>query len=232
MKVIFFAISLISLTGFASEGKLAEVYTNSAQTFFCGCAFDIGKMQLNDPKCVSNNFITSPIPESVQWTYLIPESKFTEDLQCWHEPESYQECAQGNKGSLSAHLCCRKVSPEYRERNQNIHNLVPILSKFIQYKDQYRLGQIYDQQKNVSSCTIRWDEKDKRLEPPDPIKGDIARIYFYFESLGYIHLSHRTRPLMEIWDMKDPVSESECQLQAQKASQSGLKNPYVANRCR
>lgn len=225
-----------SSLAFATSGDstLSQIYQevgkgNSA-SFYCDCVFDLQKMQLKDKNCGQKIGQSAVFFPAVTWERVVSKSEFTDDLQCWHEPQSLQGCRNENK-VLSSQQCCEEVSEEYRARAANIHNQIPVIQNIAEKLQGLGFGQVYREPIEFGACQLKIDSQLVRKEPPDQIKGDIARIYFYFESLGYVRLSRRSRPLMEIWDMKDPVSNFECALHSKKAAISGLKNPYVANRC-
>jgi len=233
MKLLFLCGLIICTSIAANEQDLAKIYADFPQTFFCSCQFEAEKMQLLENNCLGQELLSSPFAEKVRWASLIPAHEFSNDLQCWHEPESFSECRNNDGGNfLSPQSCCRKVSEEYRIRESNLHNLIPVMAKIDKQRQNLSFSQVYNTESPYSACNLKLDPRARKIEPKDNLKGDIARIFFYFESLGYIRLSHRARPLMEIWDMKDPVNDSECMLHDKKAALSGLKNPYVANRCR
>lgn len=63
------------------------------------------------------------------------------------------------------------------------------------------------------------------------MKGDVARVNFYFESKGYIKISKTQRRLFLAWDKLDPVSEYECDIHKRKARIQGEDNPFMADKC-
>jgi len=64
------------------------------------------------------------------------------------------------------------------------------------------------------------------------LNGDIARIYFFCEAQYNYQLTRKQRRSFEIWDIKDPVNQVECDREVRLKNQAKETNSYIINRCR
>ena len=127
--------------------------------------------------------------------------------------------------------CCNKVDPEFRKLSGNLHNLAPSIGEVNGNRSNYRFSQLTMDASQYGQCQAKTDFKVRKFEPRDEVKGDVARVNFYFESKGYIKISKSQRRLFQVWDKQDPVSEYECLIHERKARIQGEKNQYVADKC-
>ena len=74
---------------------------------------------------------------------------------------------------------------------------------------------------------------DRKAEPPENIRGDIARIYFYMDESypGRGIVSGKNRKLFEAWDKQDPVDSWECERESKINKIQGNENPFVRSKC-
>ena len=74
---------------------------------------------------------------------------------------------------------------------------------------------------------------DRKAEPPENIRGDIARIYFYMDDAypGRGIISGKNRKLFEAWDKQDPVDAWECEREKRIKGVQGNVNRFVKNSC-
>ena len=70
-------------------------------------------------------------------------------------------------------------------------------------------------------------------EPPENVRGDIARTYFYMHSVYPKHgiVGKSKRKLLEIWDKQDPVDAWECERARKIREYQGNTNHIVESRC-
>lgn len=74
--------------------------------------------------------------------------------------------------------------------------------------------------------------KDRKAEPPENARGQIARGYLYIESQGPRYkMSKQTRQLMQAWDKMYSVSDWEC-IRAERIEKvQGNVNGVYEGRC-
>ena len=72
---------------------------------------------------------------------------------------------------------------------------------------------------------------DRKAEPPENIRGDIARIYFYMDESYPGIISGKNRKLFETWDKQDPVDSWECEREKRIQEVQGNGNRFVGEVC-
>lgn len=167
----------------------------------------------------------------IEWEHIVPSEHSGRGRSCWRERDKYPECKKSNGKLMYGRKCCKKVDPEFRKLSGNLHNLAPIIGEINADRSNYRFSQLPFKAYQYGSCQSKTDFKGRKFEPRDEVKGDVARVNFYFEEKGYIKISKSQRKLFEVWDKKDPVDDYECTVHERKSKIQGEENPFVADKC-
>jgi len=90
---------------------------------------------------------------------------------------------------------------------------------------------ISGEERRFGSCEM--EISDRKAEPPENIRDDIARIYFYMDESypGRGIISSKNRKLFEAWDKQDPVDVWECERELRISKMQGNQNYFVRNEC-
>lgn len=120
---------------------------------------------------------------------------------------------------------CMRSDDQYVEIISDLHNIVPSDSYFEFKRKSAKFGAL-DESIDANECGIR--KKLHIIEPPDELKGDIARILFYmkanYELPLEVHMS-----LLKQWHESDPPSQEEIARNALVAQYQGRENEFVTN---
>ena len=75
--------------------------------------------------------------------------------------------------------------------------------------------------------------KNKKVEPKESIRGEIARTYLYMYSVypGRGIISKKNRELFDAWNKSDPVDEWECERAKRIEIMQGNRNHVVMRDC-
>lgn len=68
---------------------------------------------------------------------------------------------------------------------------------------------IEGEKRSYGDCDIEIDFKVRIVEPRKEIRGDIARICFYYNKRYGLPISNKQRKLFDVWNRGDPVDEWE-----------------------
>jgi len=118
---------------------------------------------------------------------------------------------------------CLRENAEYREILSDLHNIVPANSYF-EFKRRTAVFGTLDKTIKANKCGVR--KKVHIIDPPDDIKGDIARVILYMHKTYDLPIQG-SFPDLERWNSMDPPSQEEiARDQAIKALQ-GSGNPFV-----
>jgi deoxyribonuclease-1 len=146
-------------------------------------------------------------------SYIYPQSAIREYLQCGTTRQ------------------CMRDNDRYRNIMSDLHNIVTA-NAYFEFKRNNTIFGILDTSVDADKCGTR--KKLHVIEPPEHLKGDIARIIFYMhDRYGLPIIGNRSD--LERWNQADPVSENELKRDAavkqiQGASKfSIIKTTEVAN---
>ncbi|MBA4502321.1 endonuclease [Marinobacterium marinum] len=213
-------------SSFSSAKKILarDVYqAEDRVTFYCGCSFDEQPVPAKP-----NRTRLTPAAAScglqprknanragrIEWEHVVPAWEFGHQLQCWQEG--------GRKG-------CRK-DPEFRRMEADLYNLVPAVGELNGDRSNFRFGMIAGEPRAYGACDFEVDFKQRVAEPPEQVRGDIARTYFYMEDRYGLRISRKQRQLFEAWAKTDPVDLPELQRARRIEVIQGYANPFVESK--
>lgn len=245
MKKLVIVISILFafITNYSSSAPqsfnkakklLPKIYRGMEETIYCGCSYSYkGKKLIPDLKpCGYVVRKEEKRANRIEWEHIVPAEHIGRGRACWKKREQFPECRKSNGKLRSGRKCCNKVDPEFRKATGNLHNLAPSIGEVNGNRSNYRFAQLTMDATQYGQCQSKTYFKGRKFEPRDEVKGDVARVNFYFESKGYIKLSKSQRRLFQVWDKQDPVSEYECLIHERKAKIQGEENQYVAEKCK
>lgn len=187
---------------------LLTLYANHKTTFYCSCTFDDNKM-INAEACGYSARKNSARGSRLEWEHVVPASRFGRDRICWKEPASFSQCLTKNGKVLSGRKCCRKVDPTFKEMEADMLNLVPAVGELNADRSNYVYGEIKGEARKYGQCDFEVNTKLKIAEPELKLRGDISRIYYYFQEKYGLLLTDEEKILFSQWDKDDPVDEWE-----------------------
>ena len=116
----------------------------------------------------------------------------------------------------------------------DLYNLFPADGALNAYRSNYQIAEIPWEERNFWECDF--EIKDRKVEPPQDKKGDIARIYMYMQLVyGKKHwlkiISNKNEKLIKIWNEIDPISKEECEVYLAKKKYQKNINPILEWPC-
>ncbi|MEK7856718.1 MAG: endonuclease, partial [Acidobacteriota bacterium] len=88
-------------------------------------------------------------------------------------------------------------------------------------------GEVAGEARQYGACNFEIGGKPKVTEPPDNVKGDAARIWFYMSDTYGIKITDSQRKMFEDWSKSDPPDAWERLRNRRIDAAQGNKNPYV-----
>lgn len=235
--VLLISSNLHAMSFSTAKKKLETIYNNKTSTFYCGCELEWdmneGKLQPNFSSCgyTPRNQLTSKGKINIralriEWEHKIPAEEFGQQLGCW---KSYKD----DKGkTVSARNACRKNSEKFKAMEGDLHNLEPAIGEINGDRSNFRYNMIEGEERVYGRCDAEVDFSTRVFEPAENIRGDIARVYFYFESEYGLKISRKQKQLFNAWDKIDPVDAQECKIHREKSAIMGVSNPFVEDACK
>ena len=210
--------ALAAPTNFDQAKRLAQrIHAPEAKSFYCDC--DIhwqGKKGIPDlAGCGYQVRKNGQRANRIEWEHVMPAHHFGHQRQCWQDG--------GRKN-------CVKTDSVFRAMEADLYNLVPAIGEVNGDRSNYRFGVLPSTPAKHGACPVKVDFKQQVFEPAPPVRGDIARIYFYMADKYNLNLSRAQQQLFIAWHRQDPVTAQERQLNQRIQQHMGHDNPFVSGK--
>jgi deoxyribonuclease-1 len=165
----------------------------------------------------------------IEWEHIVPAHAFGHSFLSWRN--GHEKC-RGKKKNYKGRRCAQKVESQFNYMEADLYNLFPSVGAINQARSNFSMAEIAGVEGKIfGACPIKI--KDRKIEPPAQVKGDIARVYFYmnkaYPSRGII--SDKNEKLFTAWDKQDPVDQNECQRNLKIEQIQKNANEFVKNAC-
>lgn len=189
-----------------------KIYKDQLQKdFYCGCDYDRSKnIKINS--CGYKIRKTALRAKRVEWEHVVPASRYGHSDECWY-----------NGGRKN----CEKNSKNFNDFEGDLHNLRPVIGEVNGDRSDLPYGLAGEFPATYGNCHFKIDFKNDVAEPGDEIKGDVARISLYISEKHEILFTNSEIEMFKEWAKKDPVSESEKQINEKIKEIQGDSNPYI-----
>jgi len=204
-----------------------QIYPDHRITFYCGCPFNSEKQILSCDQYTPRK--PGKRSKRVEWEHVVPAHAFGQSFKEWRQ--GHPECVSKKGKSFKGRNCARKMSMEFRYMESDLYNLVPAIGEINGLRSNYSFAMIPGEFREFGECDM--EIQDRKAEPQEEIRGDIARTYKYMDSAypGRGIISKKNRKLFDAWDKMDPVDEWECERARRIQGVQGNVNWYLENRC-
>jgi deoxyribonuclease I len=219
MKYIFYLavfLSFVSLSHAAQTITFARAKTIANNRLFtgdlrvdyyCSCKYNDRKEILWDT-CGYKPRLNPTRGKRLEWEHVVPAFYYTRKLPCGRRAR------------------CEKVSPEFQRFEGDLHNLRPTVGELNADRSDKLYGVVTTRRdKNYGRCTFYTNTSV--AEPPDKVKGDLARITLYMNQKYNLVLPYDYLKLMDRWSKDDPVNDAERTLNQRIKVLQGDANPFV-----
>ena len=219
------------IDSFSKSKKLLEkiVFADYRKDFYCGCSFDSDK-NIDLSFCGYSARKNKKRAKRIEWEHVVPAENFGRYFTEWRN--GHTDCKNSKGTNFQGRKCAAKVNQEFRYMEADLYNLVPAGGEMNADRSNKQYGMIDGESRKYGKCDFEVNEKN--AEPRPEIRGDIARVYFYFAAayskIGI--LSDKQRKLFEVWDKEDPVDKKECEIARKIKKLQGNTNFIIENRCK
>ncbi|UUA75204.1 endonuclease [Cellvibrio sp. QJXJ] len=202
------------------EAKIAmktHVYFDQTNkgTLYCGCNYRwLGESggRIDLASCGYKTRADENRANRLEWEHIFPASNFGRALKCWQ------------KGGREN---CKQNDRVFNAIEADMHNLAPSIGEVNSDRSNYNFGMVQNSQAAYGSCKMKVSFKERTAEPPNSVKGMIARTYFYMSDSYNIPLSKQQQQLFIAWNKQYPVTQWE-KLREQRISEiMGASNSFV-----
>lgn len=204
---------------FPEAKKLLEkTYADHRIDRYCGCSFD-SKRNVDLASCGYSVRKNAERASRIEIEHVVPAENLGRQFPCWQQ-------GKGMPGGGREY--CMTHDPKYMQAHNDLHNFLPVVGEVNADRSNFRYDQIPGPATQYGQCQFKVDFENRRAEPPDNLKGDVARITFYMRDTYGIRLSDQQTRLFEIWSRQDPVDDVERELDQKILKIQGNSNPYVS----
>ena len=214
----------------AKKWLYEKVYYDHPKTFYCGCDYSRSSGQagqINLQSCGVQVRQDQERAQRLEAEHVFPAAQFGNFRPCWREPAQFSACVKNDGQTLSGRACCEKVDPLFESAHNDLFNLFPAEGEINGDRKDYNWGMV----SGVSvygRCAFKIDAGNRRAEPPDAVKGDIARSMFYMADTYGFNLSNQDRQLYTAWSRQDPPDSWEQTRNQRIAAIQGKDNPFIS----
>ena len=199
-----------------------QVHRDHAQSFYCQCPYD-RKLKVALDRCHVQPRRNETRANRIEAEHVMPASHFGQHRECWRQ----EICTKSDGSRFKGRACCEAQDPVFRAAHNDLHNLQPAVGEINGDRRDYRWGMISGEEREYGRCDIEVDSSIRRAEPPEPVRGDIARTYFYMEDTYGFNLSDQQRQLFSAWDRQDPPDDWERERNDHIARLQGRGNRFI-----
>lgn len=200
----------------AAKRKLYKI-VKDPDTFYCGCKTNLNARTFDKSTCgyvPQNDGVRA---KRLEAEHVLPASLIAKysSTQCWKKDES---CG-------SARQCCLVNDAEFKKAHNDLVNLVPTIGELNADRSNLIYNLIDGEKRKYGQCDFEVDTSEKKTEPKDDVRGDIARIYFYMRDTYSLTYPDTLAQRLESWDSMDPISTSEKKRNKRVKRAQGTSNP-------
>ena len=210
-----------------SKEFLQKLYNDNAITLYCGCSYKEKKPNLSSCGYVPKN--NNKRANRVEWEHVVPAKAFGDSFSEWRN--GHPECVTKKGKKYKGRKCAEKINIEFRLMQADMHNLFPTIGEVNGIRRNYPMSIIIGEERKFGECDF--EIKNKKIEPREKIRGEIARTYLYMDYAypGKGIISEQNKKLFKEWDIIDPVDSWECERAKRIEIIQGNRNIFVIEGC-
>ena len=204
-----------------------QVYFDHRVTLYCGYPFDKRK-NIDLPA----GFRTPQHQERagrVEWEHVVPAENFGRYFKEWREGSG--RCIDEKGRLFKGRKCAEQVNEQYRLMQADMFNLFPAVGAVNAVRLNYSYEMLSGFPATFGTCEMK--VADRKAEPPERARGEIARAMLYMED-AYApvwRMSARQKKMISVWNRQYPVTQWECTRAGRIAGLQGNENHFVADAC-
>ncbi len=220
MKITILLMSILGFfqaTSFAdfssAKDVLKKIYSTGGECFYCDEAFN-EKFEFTKFDGYKTISMHESRAKQVEWEHVVPAAHFGRHFKEWTNGDAAK--CPGYKGRK-----CARRNAQFREIEGDLNNLMPTIGQVNAVHGSLDYVEIPGEKTLFGSCDVEFT--DSGFEPPNHLKGDIARIHWYMEAKYHLTLvNDQKRALFKLWEIQDPINRLECERVKSRGIDSGV----------
>ncbi|MBX7082911.1 MAG: endonuclease [Nannocystaceae bacterium] len=205
--------------------KATEIYADHRQSFYCGCSYTADLRTIR-ASCGYKTRANETRAHEIEWTQVVPPSAFGAQRPCW----TTEACRRDDGSAFGGIECCRKSDASFARMEADLYNLVPVIGEIAEDRSDHAFAEIKGEERLYGMCDVEVDASRAVIEPPEKVRGDIARIYLYMRATygDELRVPAEQWTLFERWAAEDPPDDWERQRSSRIAALQGQGDPQLA----
>lgn len=201
-----------------SEAKrwAQALYTDHPVTAYCGCPYTPDRRVDLESCGYRPNTKYRSRANRVEWEHVMPAYNIGHQRQCW----------QNSPEGVSGRKWCEETDPVFLRAHNDLHNLLPVIGQLNALRSNYRYGEIPGEFRRYGEY-CDFEIHGRVAEPPEYLKGSVARIWFYMRDVYGVKISSRDENQLKAWNNSFPPEPWEYERDRRIAAHQGNSNPYV-----
>lgn len=167
----------------------------------------------------------------MEWEHIVPAENFGRTFPEWSK--GHKNCTSNKGKKYKGRSCAEQESEAFRYMYTDMYNLYPSVGLVNYLRGNFNFTQFskQDNVKNIfGSCEMKISRN--KAEPPDNVKGLIARTYFYMEqTYPRYKIGEPMRAILKTWNKIYPVTRWECKRAYRIEKIQGNANKIVKAKC-
>ena len=167
--------------------------------------------------------------ERMEWEHIVPAQNFGKTFTEW--AKGSKNCTFGQGRKFKGRKCAEQESEEFRYMYTDMYNLYPSIGVVNFLRAHFNMTQ-FDAgvPTTFGSCLMKISRN--KVEPPDAVKGLIARTYLYMQqTYPRYRIGEPMRGILKAWDKKFPINKWECRRAYRIEKLQGNANEIVKPKC-
>ncbi|WP_345975370.1 endonuclease [Sulfurimonas sp. HSL3-7] len=235
MKYFLLVLTAITLFGRGYEAPenrtqaiklIKKIHFDYKKTWLNSCDYTYDLQSCMDKTMVDTS--TCSVQEqnqTVKWIQVVPDSFYGRNRECMNE----EVCVSKYTGkNYKGKRCCRQSDAAYRKMEADLFNFIPVVSSIADK----RKDQIFMKVDKAEYVVGKVKMDAKAIEPPDNLKGDIARVYLYMNERYGLDLTLEEKEDYYYWHKLDSVDKRECAIAKTIMKIQGSTNRWIKEGCR
>jgi deoxyribonuclease-1 len=199
----------------------------SMSSFYCGC--DIARRgdsggDIDFSSCGFTPRKNESRASRLEWEHVVPAAAIGKGRSCWESGDP--QCVKDGE-PFKGRSCCEIADPAFAMAATDPVNLVPSVGEVNGDRSDFPYGEIPGTKRLYGQCTMEIDWTLDVAEPPNEVKGDVARIWAYMSRSYGLRVSQEQADLYTKWMEIDPVSQQEIDVNIQIRATGHRANPLV-----
>ena len=222
-----------------AKRELMRIYATHPTTLYSGCVWRPADLRIDYQACLYQPRYPRGRGGRIEWEHVVPASAFGHHSKAWRE--GHPRCSARGGRRFRGRACAGRVDVNFRRMEADMHNLVPEIGEINALRGNVAMGETSGRYLQPGGLSLRLGEGIagvaisgvQAFEPPDAVKGDVARIYLYMDA-AYSELRLLTSAQRQVfvrWSADDPPDTWECERQARIAQVQGNINSFVLAGC-